>query len=479
MAVATAEVVTYEPRGAVLDAFYCHDKEVMLSGPAGTGKTLGTLQKLHLCAAHRYPGCRILIMRKTLTSLTRSALVTFQKTVKPHLDGVRFFGGSASKPPAFQYPNGSEIVVGGMDKPENVLSAEYDAVYINQAEELDESEWEFAKMRLRPFAMLYAQLVGDCNPAAPTHWIKRRAERAIIADEQLREGQRQLTLLESRHQDNPRYWDAAAQSWTDEGRSYVLGTLGSLTGVRALRYARGLWAAAEGLVYDGWEPSVNLIAPFDVPADWGRVWTVDFGYVHAFVWQEWRIDGDGRMYRTKEIHMTQRLVADHALDIARAAGARVNAEAPAGKRIDWTGVPRPQSLVCDHDAEDRATLERELGMPTLPAKKAIGKGVQAFAQRLKPAGDGRPRLMFFRDALVELDQSAEQAKKPTCTEQEVDGYVWPTPNAVSRAADEVPVKKDDDGLDAARYAVMHEDGGHIIPALPIVGAFERTSPWSV
>jgi len=49
-------------------------------------------------------------------------------------------------------------------------------------------------------------------------------------------------------------------------------------------------------------------------------------------------------------------------------------------------------------------------------------------------------------------------RRPTSTAQEFPGYVWPETKA-GRAADEMPVKADDHGLDALRYMVMYLDGG--------------------
>ncbi|NED79967.1 terminase, partial [Streptomyces sp. SID11233] len=118
------------------------------------------------------------------------------------------------------------------------------------------------------------------------------------------------------------------------------------------------------------------------------------------------------MYR--EIYRTQRLVEDHARDIlrlvracAQCCGSKREAhdcQACKACRLEWT-EPRPQAVICDHDAEDRATLERHLGLATTPAKKGKSTGIQAAQGRLKVAGDGRPRLMLMRSALVERDQA--------------------------------------------------------------------------
>jgi len=127
-------------------------------------------------------------------------------------------------------------------------------------------------------------------------------------------------------------------------------------------------------------------------------------------------------------------------------------------------TPRPSSwslartcaTVADHDAEDRATLEAH-GIPTEPAMKSVSLGIQAVQARLRKAGDGRPRLFVFQDALVEVDQSLRDAHKPVCTAEEYDSYIWkPTRDGVTNKED--PLKVDDHGMDTTRYAVAFVDG---------------------
>jgi phage terminase large subunit len=88
------------------------------------------------------------------------------------------------------------------------------------------------------------------------------------------------------------------------------------------------------------------------------------------------------------------------------------------------------------------------------ARKAVSPGIQAVASRMK--GDGAfPRILFLRDSLVERDPALVDAKKPTCTEEEVESYVWNL--ASGRKKGEEPVKEHDHGMDATRYMVMHLD----------------------
>lgn len=238
--------VRYHPFGEAPRFLECRDKECLYEGPAGTGKSFCCLWKLH-AAMLKYPGARALIVRKTLVSLTASALVTFtQRVLTTGNYGVTFFGGSKAEPAQFRYPNGSRIVVGGLDNPSKIMSSEYDIAYINESTELTENDWEAITTRLRFGVMPYQQIIADCNPSAPSHWLNQRANLGII------------TRFGSRHEDNPTLWDHTRGEWTDRGRDYME-VLDRLTGVRYQRLRLGQWVAAEGQVYDAWDAEKHLV----------------------------------------------------------------------------------------------------------------------------------------------------------------------------------------------------------------------------
>src|SRR3990167_6051527 len=138
------EATRIQLRGGNRTAYAARDREILVEGPRGTGKTFALLLKLHhLAMAHQ--GFRGLIVRKHQVTLTATALRTFDEQVKPQLDGVRFFGGSKDRPAAYVYPNGSTIAVGGLgdaDQAEKVKSSEYDLIYVNESTELGFDDWQ-------------------------------------------------------------------------------------------------------------------------------------------------------------------------------------------------------------------------------------------------------------------------------------------------------------------------------------------------
>lgn len=425
-------VVRYEPRGGAVELLHAVEPEILLSGPAGTGKSVAALYRLHLTALN-VPDCRLLICRQTHVSLAASTLETFkQEVAKASLANgdVKWYGGSGSEPPAFLYPNGSKILVGGLDKPERLLSTSYDMIFVDEANQISLTAFETLVTRLRGSAGIPRQIITCCNPDRPDHWLKRRCDAG------------DTRIIHSRHADNPRYTNADG-TLTEDGQDYM-SKLDRLTGVRRARYRDGIWAAAEGVIYEEWDEGVHVVTARPVPADWPLYLSVDFGFTNPMVVGWWRQDPDGRLYLVREIYRTQTLVEDHAREIRR-----IMDEHP--------DEPLPTDVICDHDAEDRATLEKHLKLPTRAANKSVSRGIQAVKARLSPAADGRPRLYVFRDVLVSRDSSLDEAGRPASLMEEVGGYVWAVKPGNAGGLKEAPVKEDDHACDAMRYVVATLD----------------------
>lgn len=406
------------------------EHEVMLAGPADTGKTWAACRKLHAdLLTHR--GTQAVMVRKTLNSLYPTVYQTWRRITEGC--NLALYGGE--KPEWATYPNGSRVYFAGMDNPQKALSSERDFIYVNQAEELTLDDWETLTTRCsgRAGHVPVPQIYGDANPGPPAHWIRQRTS---------------LRFIESRHEDNPTLYDDAGNLLP--GGAARMAVLDALTGIRYQRLRLGKWVQAEGAVYEEWDPAIHLIDRFDVPAEWTRYWCIDFGYTNAFVWQDWAVGPDGQLYRVRELYMTRRIVKDHCAAIWRAT----------------QNEQRPQEIICDHDAEDRATFEHEMGAlwgslcRTTAAHKAIKPGIDAVQVRLRPqmtgSGEKEPRIFFLRDSLIERDESLVEARKPFSTEGEFEEYVWPK-GVDGKAVKEVPIDDNNHGMDTLRYMVARLD----------------------
>ena len=202
------------------------------------------------------------------------------------------------------------------------------------------------------------------------------------------------------------------------------------------RRIKGLWVAAEGIIYEGFDRTKHTCKPFKIPNDWQRVRGIDFGTVHPFVMLWGAVDPDGRLYIYREYFRTHTLITDHAKKIKELSGMKFD---DAGKVTDkgekyiWT--------VSDHDAQERLEYESH-DIPTKPANKAVKLGIEYTAQRMAEQIDGRPRVIIFDE----------------CTEliRQIGTYRW-RPYEEGKPYKEEPLKVDDDGPDVLRYMITELD----------------------
>lgn len=432
MAVANEKVTrtNFEVRGNMRKFWKSKRLESVLAGPAGTGKTRVILERQHLLL-NKYPRARGLMVRKFRSSMNETCLDTYKNEVIRDSHGELYPDAPVwrERDQKFVYENGSEYIVAGMDDPSKIMSSKYDFFYWNEAIESKRAEWEAIMSRLRNFVIPYQQAIGDTNPGPPTHWIRQRGL----------EGK--LDFYDTEHKDNPVYWDVRAKKgrgdWTAKGKMYVHNILrDGLTGLLYKRLYEGKWVLAEGQVYDAFDHELHVVKRRPIPHSWPRYWGFDFGYIDPFVWQEWAEDPEtGALTMIRELYHSQ-LRVEEACNIIREAG--------------WD-VP-PMALICDHDAENRATLEKEFGMLTLPAFKLIAPGIQAVQRRLQINKQiGKPMLFIMEDANIKTDRKLIERHHPTCTLEEIDNYVWDTKNISLDRYKDQPVDQYNHGMDTMRY----------------------------
>ena len=213
----------YTPIGNAISLFKCRAKVVAIVGPARCGKSRAALEKM-LLYGFKHPGSRLLFTRKVRHSMSESILETFENFVVPK--GTPWIQNvTRAARTKYTLPNGTEIVVAGLDTPSKILSSEYDAIYAGEAIELEEEDFEILSSRLSGRNAPYRQMVLDTNPGAPTHWLKRRVDK-------------DMTCINFTFSDNP---------VLDKD---VITTLSKLTGHRRARLFEGRWSAAEGIVFD-------------------------------------------------------------------------------------------------------------------------------------------------------------------------------------------------------------------------------------
>ena len=391
---------------------------ILFDGGARSGKTDVVLVWM-LDQIEKHPcdeGMRSLVVRK---HLDHAITTIFNQSLRKILRGMKdwIFVDSRHE---VRHKNGGLMRVGGLDdadRAEKVLGSEYTDILVDEATQVS---WDaIGTLRTRMAQVVpgrkVRKLIFTCNPRGPRHHLYQAGVRKMDP---------------GTGQPLPDAANWGRLHWTPYDNPHLaadyLRNLESLSGVKRRRMLEGIWCTAEGAVYEEFDEDTHCVDA--MPAGWEKwpkVRAIDFGYTNPFACLWGAVDPDGRVWVYKVRKVAQVTIPGHAEAI----------KAATSGAVDWT-VADPE------DADGRAQLAAA-GIPTVPANKAVSVGIQAVKDRLRLAGDGRPRLYFLRSACGDVVE-------------EMQSYEW-AQSKDGQAEKEAPVKLNDHTMDALRYLVMRLD----------------------
>lgn len=419
-------------------------REYAVVGPGGTGKSMGIGEVL-LWLGLRYPGIRILVLRKTRKSLTQSFVTTWEAKILPAGDPILAGAAKANRSSYLIRPDGwegrpTEMVLGGLDEPANLFSTDYDVVYIQQAEQIDLPTWSKFRRALRNFGhpeLRILPLIADINPAEPTHWLKNRIDRG------------QTTQLVSRHKDNPAWWDEDNKRWTEEGAAYIASLQSMPEGPDKDRLYYGLWSARAGIVWR-YDSSVHEIERPDNLKTLGIKWycgSMDWGTQHPGVFQVWGVDGDNNAYRVAEWFHTHKSLdwwADRVVDSYKefqplraiiADPSRPDAIEHMNRRLgEYTGGSYPHLVRAADNTKTRSGVGDLSGLDLVRVRLA------------------EKRIKFVKGSLRCRDESLAEAGLPFCAEMEFPQYTYELDDEGRPIGEMTDKDCSDHAMDTTRYS---------------------------
>jgi phage terminase large subunit len=370
----------------------CKDRYVLFDAPAGTGKTRAVLEKANLIAL-KYDGCRILLCRKTRASLTQSVLVAFEQDVLPQ--GFLDSRGSKAHRSSYIYPNGSEIVLAGLDSPDRIMSCQFDFIAIFETSETTEDDFEKLSTRLRNGVVPYQQMICDTNPTFPGHYLWQYYL------------QGKMTRIQGKHTDNP----TVTQEYLD--------ALNKLEGHRRNRLYLGLWTSAQGIIYERFDRKkhVKEIDINKIKSD-TTIISLDHGYKNPCSYHVY-ILADQHIYALEEYYKTEQ-IETAIIDALTESINKYN--------VDY--------VIADPSAATLIAGIQNKGINVQKANNDIYSGINTVQKYLE-----EDRLTI----------------SPECTKliEEIEGYCW-AENKEGKQQDK-PVKINDHSMDEMRYGIMHLD----------------------
>lgn len=216
---------------AFLPLFADEHRYLVLKGGGGSGKSIFAGRKV-LERVTSEPGHRWLVCRKVARTLRESC---FKQLLGQLAELYPDSGYKANKSDlVISFRNGSEIIFAGLDDAEKLKSIyNITGIWIEEASELLESDFNQLDIRLRGKTREYQQIILSFNPVSIRHWLKKR-----FFDQK----DPRARVHESTYRDN-RFLDAAAirtlESFQETDEYYYQ------------VYCLGMWGVTGKTVFDG------------------------------------------------------------------------------------------------------------------------------------------------------------------------------------------------------------------------------------
>lgn len=371
-------------------------RELLYSGAFGAGKSRSLCMKLVMRASK--PGAREGLCRKWLATLRASTLKTLlepEGDLPPVLPAGAYTWNKSER--VINIIGGGQIYYFGLDDPGKVGSLNLSGCGIDEAFELEETDYTMLRGRCRlKLAGLTNQLYGATNPAEPSHHLAQRFGLAAGTT-----AKPNCMAIRTRSVDNWHLPDA------------YLADLLTFQGVARARYVEGEWVGAEGLIFDRWDRT-TMVRHRAGP--WRTVVVgQDHGYSNPAAMLVVCQDEAGRIHVAHEFYKAKQLEPQ----IIEAAE-RIKAE--------YT----PEAFIVDPSAAALRATMASAGLPVREADNDVFAGINKVQKYIVMDG-GEPRLTV----------------DPTCTNliRELETYEW-------MPGKDKPVKSNDHAVDALRYAIM-------------------------
>lgn len=241
----------------------------------------------------------------------------------------------------------------------------------------------------------------NCNPAGPFHWFKVNWIDKVV--------EKNLIYLHFTMDDNLSLSEKIKERYRNQW-----------SGVFYDRYILGLWAVAEGIIYDMFDRARNVVDAVRGLTQ-TRYISCDYGTQNAMVFLLWEKGTDGIWYCTNEYYYSgrdkkkQKTDSEYADDLE-----------------EFVGDKKIKQVIVDPSAASFIAELKKRGFKVKKAKNDVEDGIREVGTALK-----QDKIRFKNNCTMTIKEFATYAWDPKASEKGLDK----------------PLKENDHCMDAVRYFV--------------------------
>ena len=382
----------------------------ILEGAVRSGKTIVSLLRWAEDVASAPAGGHVIVTGKTNLTIGRNV---FGPLMDPGVVGwriARAIDYRTGAPTATMFGREVQVIGANDAKAEpKVRGLTGASGYADEITVLPEEFWNQFTAR---FSIPGAKIFGSTNPDAAAHWLRTKWLNG--ANAAVRSWHFQLD-------DNP-FLDP----------EYVARLKASYSGLWYRRFILGEWCAAEGAIYDMWDPDLHVVQPHEIPPieRWLATGT-DYGTTNPFHSVMIGLGIDHRLYVVAEYRWYSRTAHRQKTDSEYSAAYRGWLTTIPLPHTGGTGVTPTYHVVDPSATSYRVQLHRD-GIASYPADNSVLDGIRDVASLL-----ANGQLLVSASCRHLID--------------ELSSYSW-DPKAQLQGEDK-PLKINDHGVDALRYGL--------------------------
>ena len=405
-----------------------HDKDGIIAGGAiRSGKTVSMSLSFAMWAMSTFNGQNFAMCGKTIGSFRRNVLFWLKLMLKSR--GYSVIDRRADNLIIIRKGDTENYfyIFGGKDERSQDLiqGITLAGVFFDEVALMPES---FVNQATGRCSVEGSKFWFNCNPDGPYHWFKvnwidkstgylgkERVEqiRKKAAEEGKDPGLKEILYLHFTMDDNL----SLSEEIKARYRSMYIG-------VFFKRYILGLWAAAEGVIYDMFDPEKhvkNIKEFFQILVNGNRYVSCDYGTQNATVFLLWNKGIDGKWYCIREYYYSgrdkgkQKTDAEYADDLKK-----------------WLDGTRIKAMIVDPSAASFIVELRKRGYKVIKANNDVLDGIRLVGMLLNL------EMLIFSSSCTE-------------TIKEFASYIWD--EKAAEHGEDKPVKQHDHGCDAVRYFV--------------------------